>query len=629
MASMQTFAGSGPVNPARNNSSRAFAHGARRSWQIRQILLLLAGLALYLVLSAWAEGGRSAALDHAARIMRFEQRAWFFVEPDIQHWLGRSETVIDVLGLLWFALTLPMLLLACVWLMARAPAIYFRLRNALALTTLTALLAHWLFPTAQPPAVPGSGIVHLPVVRDWPLPPFNEYAAMPSAQGGWVLATGLTVWIVARQAWWRWLVWAGIAATFVAAVATGQHLVLDLLTGGLIALIALGIVWHHARFRVWWREWMVPDASAPSMIATLRRDRWAAMTVLSLAALTGYLAVGWLIEPGFTDYWLYMMAQIIATIVAVIWLTHRFGPENGLHPITLSIVVLVTYLDTLGTAGDLYARYDVYDKITHTGGGAILAAAIYDLVASLRQRGAIRWRVSRQVSFAILLAILLGALWELYEFAGDAIFNTGRHSGRIDTLYDLISDSTGAIVAALLLAWVFRRGSTYPPAQDDVQRIGENGSEGCRPCLAAETPRRHPADRTSAPSARALKCSLHCGILAPIVLGVTVVAGGWVNPGYSQMRGTISDLWEQGRAHAEFVSAGLVLAGLLIILFGAGLHYAMPGQPRDVSLAFALYGVAIMGSGVFQDYASRPGRVLNLKGFLHNTWSWLAVGSLM
>lgn len=595
-------AGTGPVSWARRT---------RRSWIIRECLIVTFGFVLYVLVRGIVEGERQTALDHAARGLRFEQRAWFFVEPDIQAWAMGSGLALDLLGVLWFVLALPSLALACLWLMARAPAVYLRLRNALGISTLLVLLVYWLFPTAPPSALPESGVRDVPSLRGWPEPGVNDYAAMPSAQAGWVLAIGVAVVVAARRSRWRWLVWVGVASVLASGIITGQHLILDLLVGALISLTVLGIVWHQARFRAWWSEWMVPDPNGPTMIVALRRDRWAALTVLSLGALTVYLIAGRALDPGFTDYWFYMMAQILATIVAVVWLTHRFGPEKGLHPITLVIVVLVTYLDTLGTAANLYARFEIYDKITHTGGGAILGAAFYDLVASLRQRGAIGWRVSRQVSFAILLSVLLGAMWELYEFAGDAIFHTGRHSGRIDTLYDLISDSAGAILAVLLLAWAFQRSS--PSAPSHVASSPE--AAGTR-------------EETTGTSRHGARFAALCGVLAPLVLMLTVLVGGWLNPGYSHARGTISDLWEQGRDHAEFVSAGLVLAGLLIILFSAGLLHAMPGRHLDVSLAVALYGVAIVGAGIFQDYASRPGRVLNLEGFLHNTWSWIAVGSL-
>ena len=48
---------------------------------------------------------------------------------------------------------------------------------------------------------------------------------------------------------------------------------------------------------------------------------------------------------------------------------------------------------------------------------------------------------------AIGVSLTLGAVWEFYEVFGDAIFDTGRHAGSLDTIYDLISDFSGAILA--------------------------------------------------------------------------------------------------------------------------------------------------------------------------------------
>jgi len=53
---------------------------------------------------------------------------------------------------------------------------------------------------------------------------------------------------------------------------------------------------------------------------------------------------------------------------------------------------------------------------------------------------------------AIGVSLTLGAIWEFYEVFGDAIFDTGRHAGSLDTIYDLISDISGAILAVALLA---------------------------------------------------------------------------------------------------------------------------------------------------------------------------------
>ena len=55
---------------------------------------------------------------------------------------------------------------------------------------------------------------------------------------------------------------------------------------------------------------------------------------------------------------------------------------------------------------------------------------------------------------AIGVSLGLGAVWEFYEVFGDAIFDTGRHAGSLDTIYDLISDLCGAMFAVVLLAWI-------------------------------------------------------------------------------------------------------------------------------------------------------------------------------
>jgi uncharacterized membrane protein YjdF len=52
---------------------------------------------------------------------------------------------------------------------------------------------------------------------------------------------------------------------------------------------------------------------------------------------------------------------------------------------------------------------------------------------------------------SIAVGIAVGVAWEAYELVGDKVFNTTRVGGRWDTGNDIVSDSLGAIVAALFL----------------------------------------------------------------------------------------------------------------------------------------------------------------------------------
>jgi uncharacterized membrane protein YjdF len=59
--------------------------------------------------------------------------------------------------------------------------------------------------------------------------------------------------------------------------------------------------------------------------------------------------------------------------------------------------------------------------------------------------------------FAFLFAVAIGALWEIFEFAMDALFGMnmqkpmlGDPSGLTDTMWDLIVDTLGALVISIL-----------------------------------------------------------------------------------------------------------------------------------------------------------------------------------
>jgi uncharacterized membrane protein YjdF len=142
-------------------------------------------------------------------------------------------------------------------------------------------------------------------------------------------------------------------------------------------------------------------------------------------------------------------------VVILIWLNETFRPEGGLSWFTQVVIVLNAWADALGTAWDFYARYATYDKITHFLGGVMLTAAAADIIFAIQRRRGRNTSPWRIITIAVVISISLGAGWELYEFFGDRLLDTGRHAGAEDTIYDLISDSVGALVSAVIL-WRWR-----------------------------------------------------------------------------------------------------------------------------------------------------------------------------
>ncbi|MCA9859546.1 MAG: hypothetical protein KC438_07485, partial [Thermomicrobiales bacterium] len=91
-----------------------------------------------------------------------------------------------------------------------------------------------------------------------------------------------------------------------------------------------------------------------------------------------------------------------------------------------------------------------------------------DLLINMCRKGTISWAPSKLLMVAVALALTGGIAWEIYEYVGDKLLDTGRHNGAEDTIYDLISDTVGAVTAASFLYW-WHFMSSNEPASDRRQ----------------------------------------------------------------------------------------------------------------------------------------------------------------
>lgn len=198
------------------------------------------------------------------------------------------------------------------------------------------------------------------------------------------------------------------------------------------------------------------------------RSRRILLPTAGLGALLGYLLIREAIEPGFTDYWGFMIAQIAATLVLMLALSVWLAPQGGLSWYTHFVVAANTWADTLGTAGHLYERHSSYDKVTHFFAGVAITAAAADILRALDERDVLRRMLPSRLLLAIGLTLVINIGWEVYEYVGDVVFHSERHRGALDTSYDLFSDLTGAL-ASVVAIWILRpeptaaRPASSPP----------------------------------------------------------------------------------------------------------------------------------------------------------------------
>ena len=203
--------------------------------------------------------------------------------------------------------------------------------------------------------------------------------------------------------------------------------------------------------------------------ATLRSSRTARYSFFALSGVLAYLLFGQAVDPGFTRYWWYQLFQTSVTLLVVLLLDTAFANEGGLAWPMHVLVIAATLADTLGTAGHLYARWGPYDKVVHFSSGAAFAAAAYQVLWFMEQRGALRLSRRARVLLSIGISMAIaGVLWETYEYLGDQLFASGRQYGWTDTGGDFVADFFGAVTAVLLMAIALRPHRSVP----SKERVG-------------------------------------------------------------------------------------------------------------------------------------------------------------
>lgn len=119
-----------------------------------------------------------------------------------------------------------------------------------------------------------------------------------------------------------------------------------------------------------------------------------------------------------------------------------------------SLAILFVFLALFfGEVLDFYNRYWWWDLFLHAWSGFLLGVTGFLLVYVLNENDSIQMDLSPGfiALFACMFAIGIGTLWEIFEFFMDQSFGLNmQKSGLVDTMWDLIVDTVGAAVVAVL-----------------------------------------------------------------------------------------------------------------------------------------------------------------------------------
>jgi hypothetical protein len=193
--------------------------------------------------------------------------------------------------------------------------------------------------------------------------------------------------------------------------------------------------------------------------------------------------------------WLFGLGAL-ATI-ALVSLPAYLNRENK-HPFPVEIeillsVILVAHL-TLGLALDLYNEFDHFDKVLHAGTSVIIGLMAFLIAYALYFTGRLDATLTIIIPVILLLALGIGAFWEILEYGSDQLLyervgSIQKQQGSPtlepldDTMIDLIANfaggAFGAIVGGLYIR--YSRRSQSRRFVEVMKALGEASDEDGEP----------------------------------------------------------------------------------------------------------------------------------------------------
>lgn len=206
-----------------------------------QILLVLSAAMLYFLVRGATQGSVEKSEENARSILRLERWMGLDLERGAQELIDTDHVLVMLSNWVYIWGHWPLLIGTLFALHRWRPHDYLRLRNALFVSGAIGMVIYATFPVAPPRLLdPQFRDTVTELSRSYRVlqPPglINRYAAMPSLHAGWNLLAGIAIVRASRQPFIRSVGVVGPIAMAFAVVSTGNHFVLDVVGGAIVAL---------------------------------------------------------------------------------------------------------------------------------------------------------------------------------------------------------------------------------------------------------------------------------------------------------------------------------------------------------------------------------------------------------
>lgn len=158
-----------------------------------------------------------------------------------------------------------------------------------------------------------------------------------------------------------------------------------------------------------------------------------------------------IISAGFNKNWLTLFMAFFALLLT--FLPSLIQRNYKIYlPIEFEFVVTIFIYASLflGEVHQYYTKFWWWDLVLHSTAGITFGFLGFFIMYILLREKKIMASPILVALFSFCFAVAIGSIWEIFEFSMDGIFGlTTQKSGLIDTMFDMIVNSGGALITAV------------------------------------------------------------------------------------------------------------------------------------------------------------------------------------
>ncbi len=176
--------------------------------------------------------------------------------------------------------------------------------------------------------------------------------------------------------------------------------------------------------------------------------------------------------------WTWVLSGIIALLLCMVPTLVNWKWKDT---VPRAIDILVTLALLIHVGGEVTAAYFIlphYDTVAHFTSSLLIACIAFVAIYSLdRYWGGLSMDIYVMAFFVVIMAMAIGVIWEFMEWGSDLYTGSWAQRGNQDTMGDLLIDTLGGIVMAIIGVLLVKRGKMGKATEGIGKVIGSTGQK--------------------------------------------------------------------------------------------------------------------------------------------------------